>query len=79
MTKREKYLLLKLAEEAAEVAQAAIKYRLHDTEGTRAALEGELGDLSAITALLFRDGDLSSLAVNAATTRRITKEKHRGK
>lgn len=74
-----KYLLLKLAEEAAEVAQAAIKHRLHGTDATRGALEAELGDLSAMAGLLMRDNHLTSFAINDATLRRLDKEKKRSR
>lgn len=74
-----KYLLLKLAEEAAEEAQAAIKHRLHDTDQTRVNLEMELGDLSALSALLMRDGYVNPERINAQATRRLTKEKTRSR
>lgn len=74
-----KYLLLKLAEEAAEVAQAAIKHRLHGSDQTRVDLELELGDLSALTALLMRDSHINPSRINAQTARRLDKEKNRNR
>jgi NTP pyrophosphatase (non-canonical NTP hydrolase) len=60
--------LAKLAEEAGEIVQAAMKILRHgydsfnpddpDHEGNRAELERELGDLHAITGLMLERGDL---------------------
>lgn len=47
-TKRERYLLSKLAEEAAEVAQASIKHMLKGTTKSECRLAAECGDFRAI-------------------------------
>lgn len=72
-----KYLLLKLAEEAAEVTQAAIKHRLYRTDATRCELELELGDLNAVTQLLFQASAIDSKGVNAQTKERYDRERKR--
>lgn len=72
-----KYLLLKLAEEAAEVAQAAIKHRLHRTSDTQRNLEGELADLNALAQLLFQRGAIDPNVVNAQTKERYDRERKR--
>lgn len=72
-----KYLLLKLAEEAGEVVVAAIKHRLHRTPETQRELEGELGDLNAVTQLLFQNGSIEAKRVNEQTGVRYDKERKR--
>lgn len=72
-----KYLLLKLAEEAGEVGVAAIKHRIHRTQSTRAALEGEVGDVLAICAMLADRNALSMTSISAARDARIRRETKR--
>lgn len=72
-----KYLLLKLAEEAGEVVVAAIKHRIHRTSRTRAALEGEIGDVLAICAMLVDRAALTHANIASHRDARIARETKR--
>lgn len=73
-----KYLLLKLAEEAGEIVVAAVKHRLHRTDGTRRKLEQEIGDLIAIVTLLTAS-ELNGNRIDRAAEARETREARRVK
>ena len=72
-----KYLLLKLAEEAAEVVVAAVKHRLHNTPNTKAKLEAEVGDLLAIVTILVDDSKLCGEYIHVMKRKRMRRERER--
>lgn len=72
-----RYLLLKLAEEAAEVIVAAVKHRLHHTAVTQARLEDEIGDMLAIITILRNDAYLDNARIGDARAERIKRERQR--
>lgn len=77
MDKVDEYLLRKLAEEAAEVAHAALK--LINGSGSRAALDHEVGDLEGVYTMLIDRGIISNRRAVRAANARIAKEAARCK
>lgn len=74
-----RYLTTKIAEEAAEVAQAACKHLLHNDRRTLAALEGEVADLLAMIAIARRDGHLNTTRVGELRAERVKHEDRKGR
>lgn len=74
-----RYLTTKIAEEAAEVAQAACKHLLHNGSGTLARLEGEVADLLALIAIARRDGHMNTHRIADLRVERVKHEDQKGK
>lgn len=74
-----KYLLLKLAEEAGEVVVAAVKHRIHKHPDTRRELAEEVGDFYAIVDLLFMDSVISAPVASQRRNERYARELKRMK
>lgn len=74
-----RYLTTKIAEEAAEVAQAACKHLIHGDASTLADLEGEVADLLALVSIARRSGQLDTQRVGELTEQRRAREKKRGR
>lgn len=68
---RTEFLLDKLAEEAAEVAQAAIKHKHKSTRKSRARLSAEIGDLLAMIALVGIEGCTSKSTASTVLDARM--------
>lgn len=76
---RKSYILTKLTEEAAEVAQAACKHQLHDDRTTQGALEQEIGDLLAFAVKAAQRGIINIDRVYKHKDARIAREERKGK
>lgn len=72
-----KYLLTKLAEEAGEVAVAAIKHKLHRTTETQVELAKEVGDLLAIVEILCEKEQLPNKPIINQQQERYERERAR--
>lgn len=79
---REQYLLTKLAEEAVEVAQMALKTQqfgmleVYKTEDNRTRLHAELNDLFAIIEMLNKECDFKFVMDQSQINTKITKVDH---
>jgi phosphoribosyl-ATP pyrophosphohydrolase len=73
------FLLDKLAEEAAEVAQAALKHKHKQTKKSRSRLSAEVGDLLALVALVRNDGITDLEVVSNTMDFRVSRTKRQVK
>lgn len=75
-----KYLLVKLAEEGSEVAQAVCKHLIHDSADTSRDLLGELADMQAMLQIAQMRMPKAKLArFHAMTNERRARELKKGK
>ena len=74
-----RYLTTKIAEEAAEVAQAACKHLLHGNRRSLAHLEGEVADLLAMITIARRDGQMNTTRIGEMRAERVKHEDKKGR
>lgn len=73
----DKYLLRKLAEEASEVAVAAIKVHHKGNKRNKARLHGEVADVVAILQLLGIDVHVDHKRIDKLVKERVRRESDR--